>query len=211
MISEEELERMVAAAVARRAEGLEDVERAPGLDVAAVMRDLLDPNLGEEERDALWESLRNGGQLDAIVAEFERRVDAAPFDPVARTELGTAYHQKMASAASGPEAGKWGAKGAAAFEQALELDETHWEARFKLAQHLYYADLRGDSTRHFETLLDQQKDRVHEPRHAQAYSWLGNLYMNGGDEAAALAVWRKGIALFPDDAWLADRIRTFDG
>ncbi len=212
VISREELERMVAAEIARREEARAGAGvPEPAFDVAAVMRDLLDPNLDEQARRELWESLRASGRIDEVVAAFERRADAAPFDAQARAELGTAYHHKMASVGGGPEAGKWGAKGAAAYEEALELDETHWEARFKLAQHLYYADLPGDSVRHFETLLEQQKDRVSEPHHARAYVWLGNLYVSGGDEEAALEVWRKGAALFPDDAAIADRLNTFDG
>ena len=145
-----------------------------------------------------------------MVAEFERRAQATPFDSVAHTELGTAYLNKMLTTNGGPEAGKWGAKGGQAYLHALDLDETNWDARFALAQHDTNADMRGDALHNLEALVVQQAERTPVAKHAQSFLWLGNVLMDRGDPQAAMRAWRSGLALFPADESLQERLRAFE-
>jgi tetratricopeptide (TPR) repeat protein len=208
VLAEGELEALVERLLDQRATDAEPPATA-AIDVASVVRELLDPNASDEQKRALWAALTENGQLDAVVAEFERRADLNPYDSMVQTELGWAYGQKMI-ASSGPEAGRWGAKLAESFARALELDDTNWDARFSLATHEYWAGLAGDSVRNLERLVEQQKTRTSESRHVRAFLFLGNLYMDRGDADGARRVWSDGLAHFPNDASLAERLKAFE-
>jgi vitamin B12 transporter len=94
-------------------------------------------------------------------------------------------------------------------EEALQIDSTHWEARFTLAMHHFHTpEFLGrtpDAIRHLEILLRQQGDAA-QPHFAETWLYLGDLYRRTGrgDEAAAL--WRRGAALFPADARFAEKL-----
>jgi hypothetical protein len=154
--------------------------------------------------------------VDRALERRERRADAddAKDDAAAASrllaELLALDLDGLVTAAGGPEAGCWGAKGAAAFERALELDETNWDARYTLAQHFYYADMRGDSIRQLERLIEQQQGRPAEGKHANAFVLLGNLHMDAGHADDALAAWRAGLQRFPGNAALLERLRAYE-
>jgi tetratricopeptide (TPR) repeat protein len=208
-LTAQEVEAIVARALEKRAEGSKTA--APALDeVAAATRRLLDPSLSEADRLAIWEELARKGMLDAVLAEYERRVGASPQDSEAYADLGFAYHQKMRHSGGGPEAGKWGQKGSDAYARALELDETNWDARFAQAQHFYYADMQGDALQHLNVLRDQQKNRHAEDRHVEAFIFLGNLYLELGNAEEARKVWQEGLALFPGNERLRSLLQTLD-
>jgi tetratricopeptide (TPR) repeat protein len=203
----------VEAIVSRAMEELVKREEAaqpdPGAVTAALQR-LLDPNLTEADRSAIWEQIARAGMLDALVTEFERRALAAPQDSAAQTDLGFAYHQKMRFSGGGPEAGKWGKLGSDAYAKAIELDETNWPARFAQAQHIYYAGMQGDALVHLNVLREQQKTRRPEERHAEAFVLLGNLYLEQGNTAEAKKVWQEGMSLFPGNDRLSALVQTID-
>lgn len=94
-------------------------------------------------------------------------------------------------------------------EEALQIDSTHWEARFTLAMHHFHTpEFLGrtpDAIRHLETLLRQQGDEA-QPHFANTYLYLGDLYRRTGREEEALAVWRRGAALFPENAELRAKL-----
>jgi tetratricopeptide (TPR) repeat protein len=100
-------------------------------------------------------------------------------------------------------------------ERALEMDPSHWEARYALAlNHYFTPEFLGrskDSIEHFEILLEQQGDRTDFPEMAGPYAYLGDLYLRVDRKQDALAIWRKGAALFPDDPQLAERLSGTDG
>lgn len=97
----------------------------------------------------------------------------------------------------------------ALLEEALQIDSTHWEARFTLAMHHFHTPEflgRGpDAIRHLEILLRQQGDAA-QPHFANTYLYLGDLYRRGGREADATETWRRGAALFPQHAELRARL-----
>jgi vitamin B12 transporter len=97
----------------------------------------------------------------------------------------------------------------AMLEEALQIDSTHWEARFTLAMHHYhtpeFVGRTPDAIHHLEILVRQQGDAA-QPHFADTYLYLGDLYRRTGREADALEMWRRGAALFPDDAELRARV-----
>lgn len=211
LVSQSEIERLVLQVLERReAPAPVAKDGAPDLALAAILRELSDPALDEAGKEAIWARVRASGQIDALVAAFERRAQANPYDSVAQSELGTAYLQKMLTTRGGPEAGRWGSQGGAALEHALELDETNWDARFTLARHYFYADMHGDSIRQFEVLVDQQEQGAPKPAFAQTYLWLGNLYINQGERVEAIRTWSDGLRLFPSDEALRARLKAFE-
>ncbi|MEM7163861.1 MAG: hypothetical protein AAF581_00265 [Planctomycetota bacterium] len=186
-------------------------EKANGnLDLAMLIADLYDPRLSATERAELWQEIRDGKQVDAVLTELEQRAASAPNDARARTELGLGYFQKMQTTSGGPETGRWGARGAKTLSEALQLDDRDWEARFALAQHYFYAEMRGDAIHHLKILVQQQSQRVPEDRHANAYLLLGNIYMDRGKEAEAKQIWRDAAALFPQNHTVQQRLEKFE-
>lgn len=67
-----EVEAIVSKAMEELARRDESASADPGAVAAAVQR-LLDPNLTDADRAAVWQGLAKAGMLDAVAAEFERR------------------------------------------------------------------------------------------------------------------------------------------
>lgn len=97
----------------------------------------------------------------------------------------------------------------ALLEEALEIEPTHWEARFALAMsHLRTPEFLGrtpEAIRHFEILLRAQGEES-QPHHALTYLYLGDLYRRVGRVAEAEALWRRGADLFPGNRRFVERI-----
>ncbi len=180
-------------------------------EVQDVLAKLLDPSLSRDEKEKLWKEARDSGMLDALVAEFEARAAANPNDPKLRVDLGEAYLQKIFAAGSnGPEAGLWATKADKAFDAALELDPHQWQGRFDKAVSLsFWPPIFGkqaEAIHNFEILLDEQAALPKSAGFAQTHLLLGNLYLQSGNSAKAKEVWQAGLALFPDDAALAQKL-----
>jgi tetratricopeptide (TPR) repeat protein len=207
------------AAVAR---WMERNAAAPGGDVIAsagpanndtvhtYLGQLLSGDLTGLEAQELWQKIREEGLTDELVAEFERFAEAAPHDPDAQVDLGNAYVQKIFDVGQGPLAGVYGQKADEAFDLALALDETHWEARFTKAVSLSnwpaFLGKQPEAIRQYEILRQQQEAGTAQSHHAQTYYYLGNMYQQTGDPAKALAAWRDGLARFPDNDLLRQQL-----
>jgi tetratricopeptide (TPR) repeat protein len=203
-MDEHAAERAIAsAAPASAPTGGKAVASSGALDLPATLKGLLDPALSEMDRDELWQKIREAGRLDEAVAWFEQRAAEAPNDPNAQVELGTAYVQKILEVGSGPLAGKWAMKADGAWDRALELDDHHWEARFRKAIGLSFwppiFGKQGQAIAHFETLVAQQEAGVVQPHFVETYKLLGNMYVQAGKPEQATALWKKGLELFPTD------------
>ncbi len=103
----------------------------------------------------------------------------------------------------------------ALLEKALEMDPTHWTARFSLAMNHYHTpEFLGrtpDAIRHLEILIEQQGDRADSPEMAGPFTYLGDLYARTGRDDEARAIWERGAALFPADTDLAERLGEAPG
>lgn len=197
------LVRLRREAAATASEG----EAARQRDGAELLRQLSAVHGDDAAQAAAWRRIREGGHIDLALAEFERRAEAAPNDAKAQAELARAYFEKMQTTRGGPEAGRWGAKGAQQLQRSLELDADDWDTRWALAQHYYWADMRGDSVAQLERLIRGPNHQSAQPQHAAAWLLLGNIHFDAGQKAAAKAVWQQGLAAFPADAQLRARLQ----
>ena len=151
------------------------------------------PRLGAAGLDA-------DARLDALLRRNPRNADLL----VARARTLT---QCLLPAADFPGQGELSAQAIELLEQALELQPTHWAARFILASILYRSPAflgRGPrAAKELDALLERQGDHADEPRYARVFEYRGTLWKRAGDEARAGEVWKRGAALFPADTALA--------
>jgi tetratricopeptide (TPR) repeat protein len=182
------------------------------LSIPELVRLLDEQALTEDQRQQLFEELRQSGRMDEYVAEIERLAAEDPTNPELQVALGNAYLQRLFGANPGPEQGTWAFKSDAAFGRALELDPENWEARFLKAVSLSnwpaFLGKGREAMDHFETLVEQQESLAPRPEFAQTYLFYGNVLAANGDPGEALAVWRRGLSLFPDSGALRDAIAT---
>lgn len=204
----QDLDEAIAAYMAKRI-GTEASDALPGaaapadLESVAIADRIVSGQVEGDELEALWQTLRDEKRIDAVVAEIERQAGLAPNNPDLQTELGKAYIQKLFDVGVGPMAGVWGEKADKAFDRALALDDTHWEARFNKAFSLSTAPtflgLQGESVHQFEILMEQQERVAPSEEQAWTYYFLGNMYDQMGDPEKARSTWQRGATRFPDN------------
>ncbi|GJM21081.1 MAG: hypothetical protein DHS20C15_09960 [Planctomycetota bacterium] len=215
-LPEAALRGLVESVLAERLSGLADsksVEAEPK-DPALVARDLLaqlDGLAGDDvERELLWEEIRKQGLMDAVLAELEAQVAAAPGDADLRVELGLAYLQKIQEVGNGPLAGIFATKADEQFDAVLEQDPQHWDARFTKAVSLsFWPPIFGkqnEAIANFAQLAEQQKHMQPDPKHADTWLLLGNMYQQMGKHDEAMAAWTEGYELHPDANSLAEKL-----
>lgn len=204
----QDLDEAIAAYMAKRVGGEPSPAQLAGsapadLESAAIADRILTGEVEGDELEALWQTLRDEKRIDAVVAEIERQAALAPNNPDLQSELGQAYIQKLFDVGIGPMASVWGEKADQAFDRALELDDTHWEARFNKAIALSnwptFLGKQGESVRHFEILMEQQERGAPAAEQAWTYTFLGNLYDQMGEGEKARATWQRGAARFPEN------------
>jgi tetratricopeptide (TPR) repeat protein len=188
----------------------------PPFDLQSAFRDLCTPGLSRDERMAKWKAIADAGKLDEMVALFEQFAKDHPDDPMAHVDLGGAYLQKVFKAGSnGPEAGKWAIKADQAFDAALAVDDHCWDARFSKAVSLSFwppvFGKQNEAINNFQILTDQQASQPSDPKFAQTWLLLGNMYQQTGRMDQALATWQKGLALFPGNDALQSQIASAQG
>lgn len=162
----------------------------------------------------LWARLVAEGRDKEVLDHLKALAEANPNDPEAQLALGTGYLGRTQQSA-GPMAGLYATLADEALDRALEADPEHWDARFTKAMALSFwpsnFGKQPESIRQFETLIEQQGHLPPAADHAQSHFFLGNLYQQTGRPDMALAAWRKGLELFPDNAQLAAQIALMEG
>jgi tetratricopeptide (TPR) repeat protein len=92
----------------------------------------------------------------------------------------------------------------------LAKDSTSWDARYTLALNHYHTPAffgrQDDAAREFERLIAQQRSSTLFPELAKPYAYLGDLYLKSNRKPDAIAIWRRGSALFPNDSMLIRRL-----
>ncbi len=190
-----------------------DAAQEPELDDAALQALLAELRAGDldfDEAQKYWSRIAAAGRLDDAIDMFEEMVELDPNNPDLHADLGAAYIQKVNSV-SDMEKGIWAFKADQAYDQALQIDSGHWDARFSKAVSLsFWPPIMGKqpaAIQHFETLLDQQEQKGDlSPKYEQTYVFLGNLYQQAGKIDQAKAIWQKGLAKFPQSDWLKSSI-----
>jgi tetratricopeptide (TPR) repeat protein len=173
--------------------------------LAAAIEDLTRPDSSEEDWQRIWSQLSKDGLIDDAVLAFEERVKAEPRNADRHAQLGAAYLQKLVTV-NDLEKVTWAMKSDKAFDEALAIDERHWDARFTKAAALsYWPAITGkpaEAMKHFETLRTQQEEAAPQKKFANTYLILGNLYQNQGNAAKASETWQRGAELHPDNTEL---------
>jgi tetratricopeptide (TPR) repeat protein len=201
---------MVDAAVQRwfesrgGARAAEAAAAAP-FDLQATVADMRSKHAWEDS--AAWRRIQDAGQMDAVLAEFEKLAKANPNDVQAQMELANAYLGALQFDQS-----KWplSIKADEVFDRVLELDPAHWQARFtKAVSYTFWPDFlgkKGEAITHFERLIEQQKTMPVAPGHAETYLFLGNLLDQRGERERAMAIWNQGLQRHPDSPELRQRL-----
>ncbi|HEV2147270.1 MAG TPA: Plug domain-containing protein, partial [Longimicrobiaceae bacterium] len=140
-------------------------------------------------------------QADRAARLFRERIAASRTDVDARVGMARTISECRLPGANFMQAGQLVGESNELLEEALAVDSTHWMARFALAMNHFHTPAflgrTGDAIRHFERLVAQQGERADRPIFAQPYLRLGELYVRARRRDDALAVWRRGAALFP--------------
>jgi tetratricopeptide (TPR) repeat protein len=170
--------------------------------------------LGDADVMEIFGNAKDLGFLDDALAEMEKYAAAHAQDADAQVDLATAYVVKLMSVANDMEKGTWSMKSIQACERALKIEPEHWGAQFVKGMNLsQWPDFLGkqpEAIRTFEKLVDQQERSAAQPEFAETYYHLGNLYRKTGNTSKALEVFKRGLALFPDDKVLREQIEVIE-
>lgn len=157
------------------------------------------------DNSAGWKKAFDSGHIDEIIAKFEAAAKANPNDVKVQMQLANAYMANLQMDQS-----KWqlSMKADKVFDNVLELEPTHWEARFtKAVSYTFYPDFLGkkkDAIKNFEVLVEQQESSPVQAHQAQTYLYLGNL-LEARDPAKAKQMWARGARRHPDNAELVKK------
>lgn len=174
---------------------------------------LLAPQYAAQKQE-LFDRLRTSGQIDAAIAELQRRAKETPGDANLHTTLGEAMLNKVRLlheiGADLNEQGILAMQADQTFNAALKIDPKNWEAQFVKYSTMYYwpAELQRDHevAQKLSSLIDQQDAQASQPHFAQTYVVLGNQYLKMGKADFAETTWRLGLAKFPNDATLLAKL-----
>lgn len=170
--------------------------------IATIVREMAMTGFGDDERELLFQKLRELGRIDEYVAELERQAAESPEDVSLQVALGHAYLQKLFGMEGSPEVGAVAWKADKAFDRALALDETRWDARFSkavaLANWPAFLGRGSEAVEHFEILIEQQESQPDQAHFALSYLFLGNVLQASGQQKEAIETWKDGLQRFPE-------------
>jgi hypothetical protein len=201
----------VAEAVSAPVEPQKREAPTPGtMAVSQAVETLLSASSSFQQKQSAWARLREAGKLDEAIKTLEDRASKEPQAPEIPATLGQAYLHKAGSIQDVREQGILGLKADQTFDLALNLDSENWEARFwKATAMSYWPAQLGKGKEvidHLVELVKQQEARPPQPQYAQVYALLGEQYQKQGYADYATQAWKRGIALFPDDDTLSNKL-----
>jgi tetratricopeptide (TPR) repeat protein len=180
------------------------------LPMQEILRWLAEPGRTGGEAEALLQEVREAGRFDEYVAAVEARAAAEPQNADFALSVAGAYLSQELDTSGTPESIAWAQRADAAFDRALELDPDNWRARFGKAIALSnWPDAlgkRGEAIAQFEMLRAEQEAGIQASHHWRTYLYLGGLYERSGDRARAIATWEEGLARFPGNAEITERL-----
>jgi tetratricopeptide (TPR) repeat protein len=201
--SDEQIAAAVEAYLQRRtaASGVVEAASAAPFDLDSDFASLQGANFWDDS--SLWKRAFAAGRMDDVIARFESLAKANRHDVQAQMDLARAY---MAYQQMDPSKWQLSVKADQVFDDVLEIDENHWEARFtKAVSYTFWPDFLGkkkDAIAHFETLVQQQEVQPAQPHQAQTYLYLGNL-LEQTDPKRAAEIWAQGLRRHPNDPALS--------
>jgi hypothetical protein len=162
------------------------------------------------QKQAAWKQLQDTHQLDQAITDLEQAAKAEPSIAEYPAVLGQAYVQKLRTTQDVREKVTLAMKADLSFDQALNLDQSNWEARFWKASSLSYwpAEMNksGEVIDNLVTLVEQQETQSAQPQFVQTYVLLGEQYQKAGYADDARQVWQRGARLFPDNNSLREKL-----
>lgn len=171
----------------------------------------------EPTRHRLYEQHRekacDSGRIREAITFYESLAGSNPEAPEAYIQLGLAYIDFFRSPQNTRGELTWVFQAEKAFKKAVELDPSCWHARYALARYYFKSPpifkRMPTAISEFEAALSLQ--RAHgEPDlmdlYPKAFVYLGDAYLSEKDEAHAVAIWREGLAAYPEDPDLLARI-----
>jgi tetratricopeptide (TPR) repeat protein len=151
----------------------------------------------------------NKEQLDAVIAELQRRATENPSDAGIPTTLGEALLNKVrvmheAGITDKTELGILALQADQQFNAALKVDPKNWEAQYVKASTMFYwppdAERDADAAQRLANLIDQQETLASQPpQFAQTYLALIKQYQKMGKQQEAAATLKLALQKFPAD------------
>jgi tetratricopeptide (TPR) repeat protein len=175
---------------------------------------LLDRKITADQKRALIQQLVKSGHADQAVAELKQRAIDNSNDAEIPTTLGELQlNQLRALHDAGGDLNDIGILAMQAdqnFNAALKIDPQNWEAQFVKAASMTYwpADPTRDAgvVQQLSSLIDQQETMPSQAGFAQTYVMLGMEYQKMGQPDKAVATWQLGLAKFPNDPTLLQKL-----
>lgn len=175
---------------------------------------ILDAGLDSGTASELWSEAAEQGRLHELLAAMEEHMESVPESAQKHVDRARSYYAAARAHPSNAD-GNWWVDSNNAYSKALESDPGHWEARYQKARNMSFWPVayggQAEAIRHFEILREQQGSDGSNPRHAQTYLWLGNLYDQQGKQDQAQAVWSEGLGLFPSNSSLSQKLDSLGG
>ena len=175
---------------------------------------LLDRKITADQKRALIQQLVKSGQVDQAIAELKQRGTDNPNDAEIPTTIGELQLNQLRAlhdAGADPnDIGILAMQADQSFNAALKIDPQNWEAQFVKAASMTYwpADPTRDAgvVQQLSSLIDQQETMPSQAAFAQTYLMLGNEYQKIGQPDKAVATWQLGLAKFPNDPTLQQKL-----
>lgn len=182
-------------------------------DFAELQKKVLTGAATEEEKERFWKlAQEKPALLDDIIKQLEKAAADDPRNIEAHRRLADAYFAKLMAVPDGVMKGMWSSKMIGEEKKILEIDPGDWEARFSVATNYSFwpeqYNKRPDAIKEFETLKKIQETRPADPKFAQVYFQLRQLYLKEGRVDDAKTILEEGLRLYPNDANL---IKARDG
>jgi len=112
----------------------------------------------------------------------------------------------------GPNAGILAGVAIEELNKAIAIDSFHWSAHYALAMTYFHMpsqfNLNQQSIEIFVKLISiQERTDTLFPQYTLTYLFLGDAYMKDERYDEAIAVWEKGLELYPDESEFKLRLR----
>jgi tetratricopeptide (TPR) repeat protein len=163
-----------------------------------------------EQKQAVWKHLKEAGELDDAIHEFQQRVAANPNSTDDLVALGEAELKKCVQNDDVRETAILAMNADQTFDKALSIDPSNWEAQFdKVSAMAHWPPELNQGQKvidQFQTLIQEQESQPAQSQFALTYLRMGDFYQRGGNADAAAQVWQQGAALFPNNTDLQNRL-----
>jgi len=175
-----------------------------------MMQTLVSPQASFDQKQAVWQQLKDSGKMDLAISDLEQRAASNPNFAEYPATLGQAYLQKAGMLKDIREQGILGMKADQSFDVALNVDPANWDAGFwKAAAMSYWPPQLGKGQEVVERLAELiklQEAQPPQPQFAQTYVLLGEQYQKQGYPDYAKQIWQRGAAFFPSSSQIQNKL-----